>query len=369
MKIAFLVVKNIARGGGIEKYTWELGRRLVARGNEVTVYSMKHYHDEPKESNGIRVIKVPFLPFRTTEKITASASAAFYSFLASKPDIVHFHSVAAGTFAWMLRLRKLACVLQMHGLEWKRCRWGRIGSSALRFLEHSSLKQATVCTAVSKVQCDFIKARYGIDMKYIPTGTDIREKRPPREIYKLGLEPKQYILFASRLVREKGAQYLVRAFRKLDTDIKLVIAGDAPGEGKFKKELFQLADNDKRILFPGWVQGRLLDELFSHALVYVQPSVVEGLSISLLEAMSYDNPCLVSDIPENLEAVGDAGFVFRNRDVDSLYEKLKWILENRHEATAVGFKGRERVRKYYSWDNITDEFEQLYMDVLNGNGG
>ena len=175
MRIAYFVVKHVAVGGGIERYTHELGRRLVARGHEVTVYSMKHYGDMPIEFEGMRIIGVPSIPSRCAEKVTASASAALYSLFRSKPDVAHFHSVASGAFAWISRLRDLPCVLQLHGIEWKRSRWGHIGSKVLKLLETSALRQIRTCTAVSKVQCEYFAEEYGIELTHIPTGAEIKD--------------------------------------------------------------------------------------------------------------------------------------------------------------------------------------------------
>lgn len=363
MKISFLVVKNINRGGGIEKYTHELGSRLVSRGHQVTVYSMGHYGNTPIEFNGMRVIEVPSLPFRYTEKLTASFTSTIYSIFKKKPDVVHLHSVVPGFFAWMLPFRSSTCVLQMHGIEWKRSRWGHFGSRVLRTLEKNALRQTRICTAVSKIQCDYLAHEYDMEVKYIPTGAQVKSKVPAREILKLGLKPNSYILFASRLVREKGPHYLISAFKQLNTDCKLVIAGDANGEKQYKKELQKLAANDSRIMFLGHVQGRLLDELFSNARVYVHPSEVEGLSIALLEAMSFANLALVSDIPENLEAIGNTGVSFKNKNITDLREKLLWCLEHPQQTISIGQNARERVKQYYSWDHITDQFEKLYFDI------
>jgi len=364
MKIAFCVLKNITHGGGIEKYTLELGSRLAARGHQITVYCMSHYGKVSDVVRGMRVIGVPSFPFRSMEKFSSAASAAIYSIFNTKPDIAHFHSVAAGSFAWLSRIRGLPCVLQMHGLEWKRSRWGFMGSTILRLLEKSALKQTKICTAVSKTQCDYFIRKHGIQMKYIPPGADIKEKVTPQEIFKIGLKPKSYILFASRLVREKGAHYLIPAFRRLKTDCKLIIAGDVNGENHYKKDLHKLAANDSRIIFPGFVRGRLLEELFSHTLIYVHPSDLEGLSIALLEAMSYGNCCLVSDIPENLEAIGDTGFHFTSKNVDSLEQQLNWLLRHPQDVAAVSMRAKERVRLHYSWEIVTEQIEDLYLSVL-----
>ena len=366
MRIAFLVIKNIMRGGGIEKYTMELGSRLVQRGHEVTVYTMRHYGDVPERYLGMRIVSVPSFATPCLQKLSCSAAAAIDSSWKKKYDIVHFHSFAPGAFAWLPRLRGAKCVLQLHSLEWKRKRWGTIGPPIVRILEKLALSQSHIFTAVSRTQCAFYRTQRGIDMQYIPTAADVKPKTKAEEIFRLGIEPNKYILFACRLVPEKGAHYLVSAFRRLDTDMKLVIAGDAQGADEYRKKLFDLAGGDPRILFPGFVEGRLIEELFSHCYLYVQPSEVEGLSLSILEAMSYGNCCLVSDIPENLEAIGDAGFHFANKSVDDLIERMNWLLGHSEKVTSVNVRARERIRQHYSWQSISEQVENLYLNILNG---
>lgn len=365
MRIAFLVVKNIARGGGIEKYTLELGSRLVKRGHEVTVYSMRHYGEVPDSYLGMRIISVPSLTLPCMQKLSCSAIAAIKSSLGKAFDIMHFHSIAAGSFAWISRLRGQRCVLQMHGIEWQRSRWGTFGSWTLKFLERLSLLQADLCTAVSKTQCDYYANHLGINTHYVPPGASVKPKTKVNEILELGLQHNRYIFFASRLVRDKGAHYLIGAFKRLKTDMKLVIAGDVQGGAGYKSELMDLAGEDPRILFPGFVGGRLLEELFSNAYLYVQPSEIEGLAIALLEAMSYGNCCLVSDIPENLEAIADTGFHFTNKNVDSLAERLNWLLEHRQEVASAGISAKEHVKQHYSWELVTDQIEKLYLSALH----
>lgn len=337
---------------------------MVEHGHEVTVFSMGHYGETPSYFLGMHVISIPCVKHTSLEKLSASATAALQIIRkGGEYDILHCHSVAAGAFAPFLRLKGYKCILQMHGIEWQRNRWNYVGKYVLKFLERISLMGNQVHTAVSKTQCDFYKDRYGISMRYIPTGAELKPHHEAGEILKMGLEPRRYILFASRLVREKGAHYLISAFRQLDTNFKLVIAGDAKGEEAYKQELRTLADNDPRILFPGFVEGRALQELFSNALVYVQPSEVEGLSIALLEAMSYGNCCLVSDIPENREAIGDAGFTFQNRSVDDLRDKLNELLSSETMTTSVKVIARLRVENRYNWDKIVTEFEDMYLKV------
>lgn len=366
MKIAFSVVKNLLRGGGIEKYTFELGRRLVQRGHEVTVFSMPHHGKVEPWIEGIRVITVPVIRRAAAEKLSAGLSAARYiAGHGEYYDIVHCHSVAAGAFGLFMKRRAAATILQMHGIEWQRSRWNGIGRNVLKALEWVSLHSHDAYTAVSQVQCGFYAKHACRQMVFIPTGADIHPVPPPSEILELGLEAGRYVLFASRLVREKGAHYLISAFRALPTDLKLVVAGDANGADDYKASLHALAAGDERIIFPGMVEGRKLAELFSHATVYVQPSEIEGLSIALLEAMSYGRCCLTSDIPENKEAIGDKGHTFKSGDVASLEAELARLLARPDIREETGRSARLRVQGTFSWDNITSQFEELYQHAIS----
>jgi glycosyltransferase involved in cell wall biosynthesis len=165
------------------------------------------------------------------------------------------------------------------------------------------------------------------------------------------------------LVPEKGVHHLIQAFRRVATDCPLIIAGEAPAASGYEQELRRLAEGDTRIRFVGRVHGRLLEELFSNALLFAQPSELEGLSIGLIEAMSYGLPCLASDIPENVEVVSDCGILFRNRDVTDLESKLRWVLANLDTARALAAQGRQRVQEFFSWERVVDQLEAVYRRV------
>jgi glycosyltransferase involved in cell wall biosynthesis len=358
MNIAFVVVKHIARGGGIERYTAELGARLAARGHRVRVYSMGHHGPMEPTYHGMQIMRTPCLPLPQCEKLSAAVCAMVHASLSPWADVIHMHTVCPGAMGWFARLCRKPALLQFHGLEWKRSRWGPVGSAVLRFLERWSVRTNRSFTAVSQTQCAHFHETYGITARYIPGGAEWRTPPPAREIYALDLEPRRYVLFASRLVREKGAHHLIRAFRQLATTDKLVIAGSASVTRAYRRELQALAAGDPRIIFPGFVEGRLRDELFSHARVFVQPSDVEGLSLALLEALSYGLDCLVSDIPENIEAIDTEGITFRQGDADDLAAKLKEMLDGEGVPTRVAAAAPRP-----SWDQVADEFEQFYQEL------
>jgi glycosyltransferase involved in cell wall biosynthesis len=255
-------------------------------------------------------------------------------------------------------------VVQTHGIEWKRAKWGWGMRNILRLCEIPStmFPDAFVVTSIS--QQKYFKEKYKVDSVYIPPGVNNPIYREPDLIKKIGLKGKDYILFAARLVPEKGAHYLIQAYNRLKTDLKLVIAGDAKYEDKYKNQLYNLAKGNNNIIFTGFVQGQLKEELFSNAYLFVSPSEIEGLSVSLLEAMSYGNCCLVSDIPENSEAINEFGFSFRNKDIDDLCAKLDSLINGNNGTHFRKDLVMDYTLKNFSWDIITDKWEQLYLSLL-----
>jgi glycosyltransferase involved in cell wall biosynthesis len=251
-----------------------------------------------------------------------------------------------------------------------RSRWGFLAKTFLKLSEIPSVRFPHAIAVVSKVQQEYLKERYGVESVYIPPGVNPPQIEKTDLIKRYGLQGNDYILFAARLVREKGAHYLIDAYKQLSTDLKLIIAGDAQHEDRYKSELYKLAEGDKNIIFTGFVTGKLLHELFSNCYLFVLPSEVEGLPTALLEAMSYGNCCLASSIPENLEALNGYGYTFRNKDVRDLAEKLKMLIENEDLVTSVKEKAKRHVIENHSWDNIKDRFEELYKGMLKvKNGG
>ncbi|MFA5905019.1 MAG: glycosyltransferase family 4 protein [Desulfobacula sp.] len=364
MKISFVAVKGIPIGGGIEKLTEEIGTRLVKKGHEVVVYASRDYGTKDCIYNGMQIRTVPSVNTKSLHKLSICFNATLDVLKTRDSDIVHVHAIGPSLFSIFPRLVGIPTVVQTHGIEWQRDKWGIAGRTFLKLSDYTAIYFPNATTAVSKVQKQYFEEKYGCTVGYIPTGVNRVEYLRPNKILEMGLEKGRYILFAARLVAEKGPHFLIEAFRGLDTDMKLVIAGDAAHAESFKAELRDLAGNDGRIMFPGFVTGRLLEELFSNAYAFCLPSTLEGLPIALLEAMSYGNCCLASDIPENLEAVENFGFTFKNRDVGDLREKLDTLIRNPEKVEEKKKTARAHVLNHYSWDTITDQMEELYFSIL-----
>jgi glycosyltransferase involved in cell wall biosynthesis len=364
MKIAYIAIKGMPLGGGIEKYTEELGSRLAQRGHEIIVYCSSYYNTNSKNYKGMRIKIMPSVNTKSFQKPSLTLFSSLNQFIEKDIDIVHYHAVGPSLFSFMPRLIGRKTVVQIHGIEWKRAKWGLFAKSFFKANDYSAMYFPNRITAVSKVLKNYYETKFKKEVIYIPTGVNKPKNKDANRIKDMGLEKNRYIFFASRLVAEKGVHYLIDAFNELKTDLKLVIAGDAQHEEKYKEFLKKKADGNSNIIFTGFIHGEILEELFSNALVFVQPSEIEGLPISLLEAMSYGNCCVVSDIPENLEALGDHGYTFRNKDSKDLKRCLEDLIENGKMIAAKKQQASKYVLKNYSWDSVADRFENFYVETL-----
>jgi glycosyltransferase involved in cell wall biosynthesis len=364
MKIAMLGIKGMPCPAGAETVAEELGSRLVERGHEVVVYVRPNYTPRGQTSyRGMRLVHLPSIATKNLDAITHSFLASL-AVIKEKPDILHVHSTGSSIFSLHPRLLGIKTVVQSHGLDWQRAKWGKVARAYLKLTDYTLVHFPNAATAVSQKMQSYYQAQSGRKVSYIPNGVNPARRAEPKEIFKLGLRGNDYFFFAARLVKEKGAHYLIEAYRRLENPAKkLVIAGDGAYGDAYAADLKKEADQN--ILFPGFVRGDLLHELLSNAYAFVLPSEIEGLSTGLLEAMSYGNCVLVSDIEENLEAIGQSGVTFQNRSAGDLAEKLHFLLDNPIIVNSMRASASQHVRSHYDWDRVTQQFEQLYQSLLS----
>jgi glycosyltransferase involved in cell wall biosynthesis len=363
MQIAMIGVKGIPHPGGIENVVEQLGTRLVGKGHEVTVYVRPHYTPRAQlEFHGMRLINLPSVATRHLDALTHTFLATAHA-MSVGTDVAHVHSIGLSPFALPLRLRGIRTVVQSHGLDWQRQKWGSLAKAYLRASDRSALIFPHVTTAVSRTIQRYYEQQLGHPVLYIPNGVTARSKVLPDELLKLGLRGNDYILFASRLVPEKGLHYLLEAYKALRNPTKkLIVAGDSNYGDRYADTLKQNATDN--ILFLGFVTGRLLEELLSWAYLYVLPSEIEGLSTGLLEAMSYGNCVVVSNIPENLEVIENNGVPFERGQVGDLKAKLELLLGREEMVEQYRLRARKHVLRHYSWDDVADKYEKLYRHLL-----
>jgi len=358
-----LGVKAVPAIGGIQLYTEEVGKRLVARGHEVTVYCRRQYMEDSVAPDycGLMRRLTPGIRGKHLDALTHTATAAWHC-RQHPPQIAHFHGIGPTAFAPLVRRGgRTKVVITVHGLDWQRGKWGRAAKACLRSTAGASLRWADAVTAVSRSVQRFYQEQFGQEIAYVPSGITPQSPEPPEEIIKLGLEPERYVLFLARLVPEKGCHYLLEAFRELDTDQRLVIAGGTNYRDPYVDRLHELAD--ERVLFPGYVRGRLQRELYAHATLYVLPSDLEGLPLTVLEALSYGRCVLASDIEPNVEALGGCGYTFRQGDAADLRQQLTRLLGHPELVAAEREKAQSYIARERDWEKTTDAFEQLYSQL------
>lgn len=366
MRIAYIAVKGIPMSGGIEKYTDLLAQKLTMYGHEVTVYTTKHYGNKSSKMNGYTIRAVPSLKNKNLEKITVVFSASVDQIF-HKYDIVHYHALGPSIFAFMARIMRRKVVIQSHGIEYERSRWGKFGASILKLLEKLSYNMGNELTVVSKPLKRYFLKQYGKETVFIPTAVEMpqQNKASVKSLEKYNIRPGEYYLFISRLVREKGAHYLIDAFKRLKTNKKLVIAGALNQSDNYHKSLIGQAHDDDRIIFTGEVLGGDKDALFTGAYAFCLPSELEGMSIALLEAMSYRKVCIVSDIPENVDVAQGRSVLFKTKNTGSLLEALEKVeLFSAEQAAEIQNLAYEYVKENHSFDSIARQIEKLYMRLL-----
>jgi glycosyltransferase involved in cell wall biosynthesis len=322
---------------------------------------------------GLRIKSVPTV----NKKGLAAVSASFFATFAAafgKYDVVHIHAEGPAFMCWLLKLAGKRVVVTIHGLDHQRAKWGRFASSFIMMGEKMAVKYADEIIVLSRGVQKYFSDTYGRKTIYIPNGVtkpEIREAELIRE--KFGLEKDGYILYLGRLVPEKGVQYLIEAYNEVDlknvnlnkSDMgcaqkKLVIAGGSGDTDAFVEELKSKANGNENIIFTGFVQGRVLEELYSNAYCYVLPSDLEGMPLSLLEAMSYGNCCLTSDIDECAEVLEDKGVTFKKGNVADLQEKLEWLCGNEAEVRKYKAEAAEFVCGKYNWDEVVRQTLCVY---------
>ena len=361
-----------SREGGIEVVVEELSTRMVRLGHEVTCYNRRGHHvsgkendgEKLKEYQGVRLKNVFTINRKGLAAMTSSLSAALCSAF-GRYDVVHFHAEGP---AFMCRLPKLfgkRVVVTVHGLDHQRAKWGRFASWYIMQGEKNAVKYADEIIVLSRGVQKYFKDKYGRDTVYIPNGVNCPTSRPAEMIKeKWALEKENYILYLGRIVPEKGIHYLIKAFKEIKTDKKLVVAGGSSDTYGYMDELKALAKGDDRVIFTGFVQGRLKHELYSNAYVYCLPSDLEGMPLSLLEAMSYGNCCLTSDIDECTEVVGDKAVAFRKGDIDDLRDKLQGLIDDSETVEKYKAAAADYILEKFSWNEIVIETLKLYRKQI-----
>lgn len=361
MRIAFIGQKGLpATYGGVEKHVEELGARLAERGYKISAYTGTNYNNFNGYYRGMKIIPIPSIPQKHTEMISRTFFSLLY-LLNKEVDIVHIHSIDPAILSFIPRLNSKV-VVTSHGQAYRREKWGPILKKISELAERAYVVFPNKRISVSKTLKKYYQTRYSCEVVYIPNGANVKVVNSTSAIEKLGLSANGYVLFVGRIIPTKGCGLLIKAFEKVRTDKKLVVAGGGSYTHEYVDQLKRAAN--KNTIFLGYRYGKELEELYANAYCCVVPSEIEGLAISLLEAMSFGKCVICSDIPENLEVAKGTGIMFRSRDVEDLTNKLKFVVKNPLYCEERGAKAREHIIDEYNWDRIVDQTEEVYHSLL-----
>lgn len=369
MRISMIGHKRYgSREGGVEVVVTELARRMAALGHEVTCYDRSGADvmtgdaadGRERTVDGVRVV-----PVRTIDrKGLAALSSSYFATLAAikdRPDVIHYHAEGPCVPLPLAKRAGIRTVATIHGLDWQRAKWGRLASTYIKMGEKAAATKADGLIALSEGVRRYFKETYGREAVFIPNGVDAKEALPASVIKeKWNLEKDSYLLYLGRLVPEKRPELLIEAFRVLETNKRLVIAGGSSDTLAYEKELRAAAQGDNRIVFTGFVNGEPLAELYSNCYAYVLPSDVEGMPMSLLEAMAYGCCCVTSDISECADVLAGNGVTFEKGSADSLRAALRGLLADAGRAGALGAGAKAHVEKTYNWDSVVERTLELY---------
>ncbi len=372
MKIAFIGQKGIpAKSGGIEKHVQELSLGLAGADFDIFVYSRPHYTGSRKTKHQkVNIVNLPSINTKHLDAISHTLAASIHACF-KKYDIVHYHGVGPALLSWIPKIFSpgTKVIATFHCIDRQHQKWNRLARIALGLGERAACVFPDKTITVSKNLRKYCRYRFDRATSYIPNGVQIDSRpvsrsRAEKIMAKWELNKNGYFLTVSRLVKHKGIHTLIKAYQKLNPEQKLVIVGDSAKTDQYVNYLKKLAGNNPKIIFTGQQTGRTLKTLFENAYLFIQPSEAEGLSITLLEAISYGRPVLTSDIEENQEVVGKTPWKFKNKSVNNLAKKLKLALADQKNLKIQAQKAKRKISKEYNWPKIVEETASLYQETL-----
>jgi glycosyltransferase involved in cell wall biosynthesis len=356
MKIAILGTRGIpANYGGFETFAEQLGTRLAARGHEVTVYGRKHYStNQARTYNGVKLVILPTIRHKYFDTVVHTFLSVLHA-APKKYDIILICNAANSIFAFVPRLFGTPTLVNVDGLERKRKKWNWIGRTYYLVSEWLSTFLPTAIVTDAQVIQDYYATRYKKESEMIAYGAEVARRAAPEKLIAFGLKPNEYVLYVSRLEPENNAHLVIEAYKRVKTDLPLVIVGGAPYAEEYIAHL--KSTTDRRVRFLGFVFGEDYRALQQNAYCYVHATEVGGTHPALIEAMGAGNCALTLKTPENLEVIGDAGIIYDS--VNDLTRQLQRVINDPSMIGEYRRRAMTRVIQYYNWEQITDQYEEL----------
>jgi len=365
MKIALIGTRGIpARYGGFETAVEHLAELFSARGHQVLVYCRAREVSEVVPTfKGARLIYPPSPKNKYLDTIAHTFLGSVHLAVAERPDVAVYFIAGNSPLLTIPRLARVPALINVDGLDWKRDKWPAWAKSYIRLSEWVAPRLATVVTDARDVQV-YYRETYGRETVYIPYGASPPEATGTATLERFGLVPGRYILYVGRLVPENRVHLLTAAYRRLRTELPLVVVGGASYEDEYVARL--RSEADERTVFTGYVFGDGYDELRTHAYAMVVPHAAGGTHPVLVEALAAGQCVIANDNLQNREVVGAAGLFFDDSVGDAdLADRLQTVADDESLAAQLRQRARERA-SIYSWDRVAEAYESVMTAVLSG---
>jgi len=365
MKIALIGTRGVpANYGGFETFYEELGKRLVERGHEVTVYCRDSYYPDKLEKYlGMKLVYLPNLKKKSLDTL----SHTFFSILHAirQPYDVYMVCNAANSPVLLLpRLLGKRIAINTDGLEWKRGKWGTFARTYYKVCERISTILAHRVVADSRGIQDYYTNEYNAATTFIPYGAYLSESRQPQLLENIGIRPNEYFLQITRFEPENNPLLTIQAFKRLVTDKKLVIVGGVPYESNYSRIINEEAAGHPNIILPGSIYDKaLLNEIWCNCFAYIHGNEVGGTNPALLQTMASGCFAIAIDVSFSRDVLAGSGIFFQDNELD-LADKMHWTLSHLHELEPFKIAARERIKEHYSWDVVADQYERMFYEML-----
>ena len=360
MKIAMLGTRGIpANYSGFETAVEELSIRLVERGHEVVVYCRSHMVKfEGSTYKGVRLVKLPTIAHKHLDTFVHTGASTLHLLAKERADVALYFIAGNSPFSFLPRIIGMPTALNVDGLDSKRAKWSRGAQAYLRFAEKLAPRAASVVIADSREIQRYYEEKFGVKSVFIPYGAEMKDVPGTKWLDEFGLKPREYVLFVGRLVPENCPDVLIEAYKRLNTEKKLVIVGDAAYSDEYIQTLKESAGGN--VIFTGYLFGEGYRQLSLNAYVFVVPTIVGGTHPVIVEALAANNCVLASNHPPNLETMGDAGVSFdAGKGSGDLAQKLQMLLDSPQTVADYREKAARRAKEYFDWEKVTDQYEGL----------
>jgi glycosyltransferase involved in cell wall biosynthesis len=364
MRIAYLGSKGLPSKSGTERVVEAIVSRLTGK-HEITVYCDSRYTPKGTKVVGIHLIRIYTIKGKHIQATSLFLLSALHALL-SRYDVIHVHGTDAGFIVPILRL-KYKVVSTAHGVPGRltRLKWGKVARFLIKLMEYPYVYLSNYATSVSRLDADYLKARYKRNIIYIPNGVDDRVqfdlKRVSSTLLQAGLEPGNYLMFAAgRIDPTKGCHLALEALNHIGNPLKLAIVGDLNQVPSYSDHLREIADETRVVFIPPISDRELLFGMVKQARLFIFPSTDEGMSMMLLEAASLQTPIICSDIPENRIVMQDNVLYFHSGDAIDLANKIQWALGHPGEMSSLGRKASICVKDNLTWEKIVEQYEDIY---------